>query len=155
MIAAALALAARSRQWLTLLALGAAAAWLYIQWAEVRRDRDQLASWADATCAAAGTPFAGGAGVPAGQRCRAAVATAVAFRGDTERATAIALAAAMRERDAGAAADAQAAARDAASTRASLTRMEIADAEAESRRRVDRNWFAALNDIAGLRAPND
>lgn len=162
----------RAREWLTLLAVGAAAAWLYAQWAEVRQDRDRLAHWADVTCAGAGTSFAGGterrtdtAGKPVtvrfadGQRCRTAITTAVAFKGETDRATAERLARAMLEHDGKLVADARLARVAAEAAKAATERMEIANAEVEAQAdgtgRVDRAWFAALNDVAGLHPPRD
>lgn len=151
-----------AREWLTFITLGAVAAYLYVQLAETRADRDRLAASADVICAAAGEPFAASivkvdgkaVAAPRGARCRQKVAGLVAFRDDTERATAETLAAAMRERAGKAAIDARAA-RDAAEALATATeRMEIADAEAERRNRLDRDWWTAFNDLAGLRAPD-
>lgn len=165
MIAAALTLwraIRNAREWLTLVAVAAIGAWLYVQLAETRADRDRLAAQADVICAAAGEPFAASVvlvdGKPVardrGLRCRQAVAALVAFRSDTERTTAEALAAAMREREGKAAVDARAA-RDAAQALASATdRMEQADAEAERRNLLDRRWWTAFNDLAGLRSPD-
>jgi len=150
-----------SRQWLTLVVVAAIGAWLYVQYAETRADRDRLLAQADVICAAAGEPLAASIAlvdgkpvtVPRGIRCRRKVAGLVAFRDDTERQSAAALAAAMREREGKAAIDARAA-RDAAEALTSATeRMEQADAEAERRNRLDRDWWAAFNDLAGLRAP--
>lgn len=165
MIAAAIKLWAairNAREWLTLVVVAAIGAWLYVQLAETRADRDRLTAQADVICAAAGEPFAASVvlidGRPVarerGLRCRQKVTGLVAFRDDTERASAEVLAAAMREREGKAAVDARAA-RDAAQALASATeRMEIADAEAERRNRLDRDWWTAFNDLAGLRSPD-
>lgn len=165
MIAGAVALwnaIRNAREWLTLVVVAVIGAWLYVQYAETRADRDQLAASVDVICAAAGEPFAASiakvdgkiVAVPRGTRCRQKVAGLVAFRDDTERTTAETLAAAMREREGKAAIDARAA-RDAAEALATATeRMEIADAEAERRNRLDRDWWTAFNDLAGLRAPD-
>ncbi len=154
------------RGWLLLVIGGMVAAWIYVQWSEIQRERDQLVQWAEVTCAAAGTPFAASTEqrvdtdgrqrtvtFATGQRCRTAVTTAVAFRTDTERTTAAMLAAAMRDRDAKTQTDATAARAAAEAARAATERMEIADAKAAPTNRVDGDWFAALNDVAGLRAP--
>jgi hypothetical protein len=150
-----------SRQWLTLVVVAAIGAWLYVQYAETRADRDRLLAQADVICAAAGEPLAASIAlvdgksvtVARGIRCRQKVAGLVAFRDDTERQSAQALAAAMQEREGKAAIDARAA-RDAADALVTATeRMEQADAEAERRNRLDRDWWLAFNDLAGLRAP--
>lgn len=94
-----------ARQFLTLLVLGAVAAWLYVQFAEVRSQRNALYAWADATCAATGTPYAAserpgpdGRPVPiaAGKLCRLTVANHAAFVTDTHRESATVLAASRR-----------------------------------------------------------
>jgi hypothetical protein len=171
MIAAALATLARAREWLTLLALGAAAAWIYVQWAEADQARDRYARWVEVTCAGAGAPYAGGAeqrtdtsSKPVtvtfddGQRCRTAINLAVAFKGETDRATAERLARAMLEHDGKLLADARLARVAAEAAKAATERMEIANAEVEAQPdgtgRVGRDWFAALNDVAGLRTPS-
>lgn len=151
-----------TREWLTLVVVAAIGAWLYVQLAETRVDRDRLAASADVICAAAGEPFAASVQtvdgkrvtIDRGTRCRQQVAALVAFRTDTERASAEALAAAMREREGKAAVDARAARDAAEALAAATTRMEIADAEAERRNRLDRDWWTAFADLAGLRSPD-
>ena len=160
MIARLLARLAGARQWLTLIALGIAAAWMYAQWSKVTGERDRLAAFVHAACAAVGSDYAAGVATvdgrrvryPAGQRCHTAIVAAVRFRADTDRATAEVMGAAIRDRDTRARADAihARAATDAA--RAATARMEAANAKAATTDRVDRDWFAALNDLAGLRA---
>lgn len=149
-----------ARQFLTLLVLGAVAAWLYVQFAEVRSQRNALFAWADATCAATGTPYAAselpgpdGKPVPiaAGKLCRLAVANHAAFVADTNRQSAELLAAAMKNRDDKTATDAAQARAHALAARTAIERMETEDAEVTNDR-VARDWFAALNDVAGLRA---
>lgn len=161
MIAATFAALGRHRQWLTLIAVGAAAAFLYVQWSRVTGERDRALQWADTACAAAGTTYAASAETvdgkrvkyATGQRCRATIADLAAFRTDTDRAAAKTLAAAMHDRDARTRTDALHARAAAEAARAANERMETADAKAASTDRVDGDWFAALNDLAGLRAP--
>ncbi len=161
MIATAIASLSRARQWLTLLALGAAAAWLYVQWAGTNRERDRYAQWIEVTCATAGAPYAGSkervggttVAFAAGQRCRTAIATAIAFKGETDRATAERLARAMLEHDTKLTADARLARVAAEAARAATERMESADDHVPPTNRVDRDWFAAVNDVAGLHPP--
>lgn len=152
-IAGLIAKVAGARQWLTLLALGAAAAFLYVRWSETSRERDSYAAWADAACAAAGTPYAATKGHPAGQLCRVKIASAAAFRADSDRVTAETLAQAMRDHDARQSADAALARAAAEAARDATTRMEKADANVPPSNRVGSDWFAALNDVAGLHPP--
>lgn len=149
------------RQWLTLIAVGAAAAFLYVQWSRVTGERDRALHWAEVACAAAGSTYAASietvdgkrVKLATGQRCKATIADLAAFRADTDRMTADKLAAAMRDRDARTQSDAAHARAAAEAARAATQRMEAADAKAAPTDRVDGDWFAALNDLAGLRAP--
>jgi hypothetical protein len=149
------------RQWLTLIAVGAAAAFLYVQWSRVTGERDRALQWAEVICAAAGTTYAASVQTvdgkrvkyAAGQRCKATIVDLAAFRTDSDSTTAATLAAAMRERDARTQTDAAHARAAAEAARAATQRMEAADAKAAPTDRVDGDWFAALNDLAGLRAP--
>lgn len=159
MIAAAFAKIAGNRQWLTLIALGAVVAFLYVQWSRVTDERDRALHWAETACAAAGTTYAASIETvdgkrvkyAIGQRCKATIADMVAFRTDTDRVTAETLAAAMRDRDARTQSDAAHARAAAEAARAATLRMEAADAKAAPTDHVDGDWFAALNDLAGLR----
>ena len=162
---------ADARAWLTLIVLGTVAAWLYVDRQHVRADRarllgenETLLASAEALCAATGKPFAGrtvqlrdtagrarNVTFARGDECRQAVIALRTFRADVDRANAQALADAMRNRDTKAAADAAAARRATERLAAATHRMEIADAEAERLNRVDRGWWTALNDLAGVR----
>lgn len=161
MIAAAFAKIAGARQWLTLIGLGIAAAFLYVQWSRVTAERDRALRWSETACAAAGTGYAASietvdgkrVSYATGKRCHDAITALAAFRADTDRITAETLAAAMRDRDARTRTDAAHARAAAEAARAATRRMESADAKAALTDRVDRDWFAALNDLAGLRAP--
>lgn len=160
MIAAAFAKIVGARQWLTLIALGAAAAFLYVQWSRVTGERDRALQWAETACAAAGTVYAASTETvdgkrvkfATGQRCQATIADLVAFRADTDRMTADKLAAAMRDRDARTRIDAAQARAAAEAAHAATERMETADAKTAPTDRVDGDWFAALNDLAGMRS---
>src|SRR3546814_18267417 len=70
------------RDYLTLLAVAAAAAWLYAQWAGAQRERDNVVATADQICAAAGSRFEPGA-----VQCRAAVTRLSAFERATSQQT--------------------------------------------------------------------
>lgn len=160
MMAAALAKIVGARQWLTLIALGAAAAFLYVQWSRVTGERDRALQWSETACAAAGTTYAAAVATvdgkrvkyATGQRCKATIADLAAFRADTTRLTAETLSKAIRDRDARTQTDAAHARAAAEAARAATQRMEAADAKAAPTDRVDGDWFAALNDLAGLRA---
>ncbi|MCC2976249.1 hypothetical protein LK533_06120 [Sphingomonas sp. PL-96] len=154
-----------AREWLTLLVVAGVGAWLYVQYSEARAERDALVTWAEVTCAGAGAPFEGSAEdrvdsngkavkvtFERGQRCRTAVTTAVAFKARSDQETAQLLADAMRVRETKAAADSALARTAAEAARDAALRMETADAQASATNRVDRDWFAALNDLAGLHA---
>lgn len=151
-------------QFLVLLILGAVAAYLYADGAAVRRDRERITATADLICSAAGVDFAASASVqtstkgkrvfvahPRGAICLRTVRDLAAFKADTSRITAETLTAAMNDRDAKSGHDAARAATDARAARAATERMEKADAEVDESNRVDRSWFGAFNDLAGLR----
>lgn len=151
-------------QFLVLLALGAIAAYLYADGADVRRDRERITATADHICGAAGVDFATSASVatstrgkrvtinhPRGQLCLRAVRDLASFKADTIRVTAETLTRAMQNRDTKSGTDIAAAAADARAARAATERMEKADAEIDDTNRVDRHWFGAFNDVAGLR----
>ncbi|HET9510005.1 MAG TPA: hypothetical protein VFO80_02550 [Sphingomonas sp.] len=137
---------------LVLLAVCAAAAWLYVDYRHVRADRDDLAHRVEVICTAAGEEFAATKGAARGIRCKARVAAMVAFKANSDQQTAKLLADAMAAHDARQSTDNQAARAAAEAARSAALRMEAADAEAERRNLVDREWFAAVNGVAGLRA---
>lgn len=147
------------RQWLTLIAVGAAAAFLYIQWSRVTGERDRALQWSETACAAAGTTYAASVETidgkrvkyATGQRCKATIADLATFRADTTRLAAEAFSKAIRDRDARTRTDAAHARAAAEAARAATQRMEAADAKAAPTDRVAGDWFAALNDLAGLR----
>ena len=158
---------AAAREWLTLLVVAGVGAWLYVQYAETRAERDALVQWAEVTCAGVGAPFEGSAEdrvdsngkavkvtFARGQRCRTAVTTAVAFKARSDQETAQLLADAMRARETKVANDSALARTAAEAARDAALPMETADAEVAATNRVDRPWFAALNDLAGLRPPS-
>ena len=150
---------------LVLLAVAVVGAWLYVQFQQVRADRDALAHTAEVICASAGAGFAASADQAKdtagqlvtvaharGQLCQRQVVNLAAFKANTDQVTAATLAQALADHDARQNTD-NLAARDAAeAARSAALRMEAADAEAERKNLVDREWFAAVNGVAGLRA---
>lgn len=164
MIRRAIAWIADARAWLTMLAVAGAAAWLYVQYETVRRDRDALLGSLNLICARVGqgveaTTIA--AATTAGKSvqirkargilCAEAVSDLVTFRTAAERETARILADNLAERNRASSADAARAAADANAARSAAERMEKENANVPSDDRVSGSWFDALNDIGGLR----
>lgn len=155
-----------ARDWLTLLAVAAAAAWLYYQFATVRNDRDALLGFARVNCAAAGTKFDASVeqrldakGKPVtvklkrGEACSLRMLELAAFERDATKASNSALAGALKEHATKSEADASAAARDAAAAEAAAQRMEQQENAVSQDNRVGPDWFDAFNGLAGLRQP--
>lgn len=151
--------------WLVLLAVAGVGAWLYIQFAQVRADRDNAIHVADLICAGVGTGFAPSVSQQAstkgkivlvaharGALCQRRVADLAEFKARTDEATAALLAQALKDHDARQNTDSAAARAAANAARAAAERMEIADAKANRTNIVDHEWFAAVNGVAGLRA---
>lgn len=144
------------RSWLTLLALGGVAAFLWWEFATVRADRDRFRAWADVVCASAGTSFAPVAPskLKPGQQCRAEIAALAKFRTDQALLTAQTLADEALKRDGKIDRDLAAAARHARTAAEAATAMEKQDAQVTADH-VNADWFAALNGAAGLRRKDD
>ncbi len=153
--------------WLVLIAIGIAAAALYVDDRRVRADRDSWASWARETCAHAGvrpdattierTDTAGKrhkVAMPRGAVCSEAVQDLATFRAATLAATTRVLSAAAAEREIKSNRDRAAAQAESANRAAARTTMEKADAQIRDDDRVDGNWFAALNRLGGLQPPD-
>ncbi len=136
---------------LVLLAVASAGAWLYVQYQQVRADRDRLQHWAEVTCAASGAPFAATGAAKPGQLCAARVTHLANYKASADEQTAQLLAQAMADHDARQSADTLAARAAADAARDAAHAMEAADAKAERTNLVDAEWFAALNRVAGLR----
>lgn len=75
-------------------------AWLYVQFQQVRADRDDLNHRAEIICAGSGTGFAPVGNLPRGQACAAKVAALVKFKAETDQNTARTLADALAAHDA-------------------------------------------------------
>jgi hypothetical protein len=138
---------------LVLLAVAAAAAWLYVQFQQVRADRDDLQHRAEVICARAGADWSATKDAARGVLCARQAAALALFKTTADEETARILADAMKDANARAARDIENASLSAARMGAALTRMETADAQAERRNLVDHEWTAAVNGVAGLRAP--
>ncbi|TCP95278.1 hypothetical protein C8J46_1147 [Sphingomonas sp. PP-F2F-A104-K0414] len=137
---------------LVLLAVAAVGAWLYVQYRQVTADRDDLQHRAELICAGSGADFAGVGKTARGVRCAQTVAGLVKFKGDSDQLTAATLAQAMADHDARQNDDTRAARAAAEAASSAAQRMEMVDAQAERTNLVDRDWFRAVNGVAGLRA---
>ncbi len=137
---------------IVLLAVAAVGAWFYVEYRSTRADRDDLLRRAELICASAGGDFTAGT-LKRGEACRLKVAGLADFRARSDQITAATLAKALADHDARQLTDNNAARRAAEAARDAAHRMEIADAQAERRNLVDREWTAAVNGVAGLRAP--
>jgi len=137
---------------LVLLAVAAVGAWLYVQYRQVSADRDDLQHRAELICAGSGTDFAPTGKTARGVRCAQTVAGLVKFKGDSDQLAAATLAQAMADHDARQNNDTRAARAAAEAASSAAQRMEMADAQAERTNLVDRDWFRAVNGVAGLRA---
>lgn len=140
------------RSYLTFIIVAIVAAGLWAWAAMISADRNQLAAWADATCAASGAEFTPAKG-KRGEACRARIADLAKYERDTSSESARILADAARDREAKATRDADQARATAADTRAAAEAMEKANGKVGSDDRVGGDWFAALNRVGGLHAP--
>ena len=138
---------------LVLLAVAAVGAYLYVQFQQVRADRDDLQHRAEMICARAGADWSATKDAKRGVLCARRAAELATFKSTADQETARLLADAMKDANARAARDIETASLSAARMGAALTKMETADAQAERRNLVDREWTSAVNGVAGLRAP--
>ena len=140
-------------QFIVLLAVAAAGAIFYVQAQRTRADRDDIAHRVEIICAKAQSDWSAVQGAERGVVCARRVADLLTFKTTADQETARVLAAAMEEANARTARDMRSARASADRMRDALSRMEAADVEAERRNLVDREWTAAVNGVAGLRAP--
>lgn len=138
---------------IVLLAVAAAGAWLYVQYRQMQADRDGAVHAAEKICASAGVEWAASKGAGRGVQCGQRVAGLARFERDAAQQSAQLLADELKEASARTLHDNQAARVAAEAARAAALRMEAADEKAERRNLVDREWTAAVNGVAGLRAP--
>jgi len=134
-----------------LVIVGAVGAWQYVEARQARADRDDLQHTAQVICAGSGTGFAAVGKLARGDACAATVAALVKFKTDSAQLTAATLAQAMADHDARQNDDTRAARAAAEAASSAAQRMEMADAQAERTNLVDRDWFRAVNGVAGLR----
>ncbi len=139
---------------LVLLAVAGVGAWLYVDGQRARADAADAVARAEKICARAGSDWSATEKATRGALCLAKVRDLADFRTAAADESARAMAAAMAAAQDRTLKDNQAARAAAEAARAAATRMEAADAEAERRNLVDREWFAAVNGVAGLRPPS-
>lgn len=148
-----LGLVSTHRSFLVLVGMAIVAGGLWVRGEHAIADRDRVVATADTICAAASSSWIpAGAGIgDRGKACRQAVADLAAFKTTTiaESSRKLAAGEAARAEKSGKDLDAAIAAAKRMSTAA--RRMEEANAQVSSDDRVDGDWFARLNDLAGLR----
>ena len=135
-----------------LLAVASAGAYFYVRAERAIADRDAVLHRAELICAGSGADFAAIGKTARGVRCAQTVAGLVKFKGDSDQLAAATLAQAMADHDARQNNDTRAARAAAEAASSAAQRMEMADANAERTNLVDREWFRAVNGVAGLRA---
>ena len=140
-----------NRAFLTLLAVAMVAAWLWAAYASTKATLTATVAMAERICAAAGSEYQPAKGKP-GEACARAVTQLARFKSEAQDKTSEALLAAIHAREAKQARDtAQRQARLDARL-AALSAMHNAEEEVHDDQ-VTGSWFAALNRLAGLRAP--
>ncbi|HEX8402224.1 MAG TPA: hypothetical protein VF628_11035 [Allosphingosinicella sp.] len=142
-----------ARSYITLLLVAGACAWFYVQFEQVKRDRDHLLQTAELACVAAGSSLAPAPRKRRGELCIERVRILAAIERDTASASAAAMSEALATHERKTAIDADAARRSAEAARAAANKMEKQNAQVGGDDRVGAAWFDALNDVAGLRAP--
>lgn len=143
------------REWLTLLAVAGVGAWLYVQYEQVRRDRDAWSRWASTACAFVDAPIAADAGmVRRADACTVRLGMLARFERETLAESNRALAAHQAGERARMEGDAARAGADARTGREALAAMEKENDRIDQDR-VSGPWFDALNRVAGLRRAPD
>ncbi len=142
------------RKFLTLLAVAAVAAGLWIAWGRVTADRDAWRNSAQALCEVGGVPWASptpAKGEKPGQFCFSRLRQLAAFERDVNRGTADQLLKGLDERLGKENVDAALARRDAAAALAATERFEEIDRATPPTSELSADWWDALFDRAGLR----
>ncbi len=140
-----------NRAFLTLLAVAMAAAWLWAAYASTKAALTATVAMAERICAAAGSEYQPAKGKP-GEACTRDVTRLARFKSEAQSQTNEALLAAIRDREAKQARDTAQRQARLESRLAALTAMHTAEEQVHDDQ-VAGSWFAALNRLAGLRAP--
>lgn len=149
--------------WVALLSAAVALLGVYVLFQRLEADRDALLHFAQEACARGGQAFDASVdpvrdarGKPAlvkhkrGVLCMARIAALADFERDTAIATASTLAKSQQDQDAKNDQDRTAARANEARAAAAIAAMEKQNATVKTDDRVDGDWFARLNDLAGM-----
>ena len=136
---------------LTLLAVAVAAAGLWVAYASTKAELIETTHRAERICAAAGNAYQPAKGKP-GEACARAVTRLARFKSEAQSQTNEALLAAMHVREAKQARDTAEREARLDARLAALSAMHTAEEQIHDDQ-VSGSWFAALNRLAGLRAP--
>lgn len=139
-----------ARSHITLVLLALAAAGLWIAFATIRHERDELQAFASHVCDAAGAEFGDDDGDDDGRACLARVRALVKREHDVDQASVRVLSDAVESIGRKSSADAAAARASADRAEQASANMEKANAAIGSDDRVGADWFRALNDVGGL-----
>jgi hypothetical protein len=141
------------RSFLVLVAMAIVAGGLWVRGEYAIADRDRIVATSDGICAAAASSWipAGAEDAEPGKVCRAAVADLASFKAKVIADSNRALVAGQAARADKSEKDLNAAIAAANRTASAARRMEEANAKIAPDDRVDGDWFARLNDLAGLR----
>ena len=140
-----------NRAFLTLLAVAMAAAWLWAAYASTKATLTATMAMAERICAAAGASYVTDKGKP-GEACARDVTRLARFKSEAQSQTNEALLAAMHAREAKQARDTAEREARLDARLAALSAMRTAEEQIHDDQ-VSGSWFAALNRLAGLRAP--
>jgi len=136
---------------IVLVIVAAVGAWQYVEAGQARADRDDLQHRAELICARSGADFAAKGKMARGVACASTIAGLAKFKANSDELAATTLAQALADHDARQNNDTRAARAAAEAASSAAQRMEMADANAERTNLVDRDWFRAVNGVAGLR----
>lgn len=142
------------RKFLTLLAVAAAGATLFVAWTRVTAERDAWRNHAETACnigGAAWVPAQRAKGEKDGQACQARLRALATFEREVNKGTADQLVAALDERLGKETVDAALARRDAAEALAATEKFERIDDATPATAELPADWWDALWDRAGLR----
>lgn len=149
---ALLSLIGKHRADLTLLAVALAAAGLWVAYASTKAELTETIHRAERICAAAGSAYQPAEGKP-GEACARQVARLAAFKSEAQDKTNETLLAALHAREEKQTRDAERRQARLESRLAALSAMHTAEDNIRDDQ-ISGSWFAALNRLAGLRAPS-
>ena len=140
-----------NRGFLTLLTVAMVAAWLWASYASTKATLTATVAMSERICAAVGSAYQSAKGKP-GEACAREVTQLARFKSESQDKTSEALLAAMSAREAKQARDTAKRQAQLDARLAALSTMHTAEEQVHDDQ-VTGSWFAALNHLAGLRAP--